>query len=229
MHSNRFGRHNLVTIALLLFVALFTAACGLSSRSTSAQANPRKPVPTQVPAKLAHSVKASTDTEAQHQPESTVALLEPTNPPATVQPDASEGEEAAAPTATPAPETPAQVQPESQVAVKPAAAPQPAPKKPEPPVRQKLAIPEPGPEYSLKVNIEGWTTYIYAYHKGRRHVVAEESTRHFPGMFEKYVALSPDNRTMTYATAPDPATDRMVMWTRNIDGSNKREVENLRW
>lgn len=81
------------------------------------------------------------------------------------------------------------------------------------------------------MKIRGYVTYIYARdaRTGSQHLVVSEPTRQFPGMFEKYVRLSPDNRTVTYATAPTPLTDRMKMWLVNIDGSGKRLLLDIPW
>lgn len=91
-------------------------------------------------------------------------------------------------------------------------------------------MPEPGPEYDLRLSIKGWTTYIYASRKGERRVVVAEQTRWMPGMFETYVRLSPDNRKLTYAkSVRSPSTDRMQLYVVNVDGTGGRLLADLPW
>lgn len=104
------------------------------------------------------------------------------------------------------------------------------PQRPQEPPRRKLSVPEPGPGYDLRLSIKGWTTYIYASRKGERHVVVAEQTRWMPGMFETYVRLSPDNRRLTYAkSVRSPSTDRMQLYTVNVDGTGGRLLADLPW
>lgn len=93
--------------------------------------------------------------------------------------------------------------------------------------RPKLRIPRAGTDYDIQLRIEGYTTYLYAEGRGRRHVVASERTRVMPGMFAKYVVLSPDHRTVTYATAPKALTDRMRMWTVGVNGRHRRLLADI--
>ena len=200
--------------ALLVFVlSLLSAACGSSSR----EASRKPPTPTPRPAAAASGPAAP-------------ATEPPTNPEApTVAPPAAPPQGDLPPAATAAPERagsraerpvplaePSKPKADRQPK-KPKAAPTPSP-------RPKLAIPEPGPEYDLQTRIEGYTTYIYAARGGRRHVVAREETRFFPGLFAKYVVLSPDHRSVVYATSPETTSDRMVLWLRGVDGSAKRAL-----
>jgi hypothetical protein len=75
----------------------------------------------------------------------------------------------------------------------------------------------------VDVDVDEYITSIYAWRHGHRREVVSEKTRYFPGLFEKYVVLSPDNRTVTYTTSPDP-TDRMQVWAVGVDGEHERKI-----
>ncbi|MEJ7653486.1 MAG: hypothetical protein WKH64_09195 [Chloroflexia bacterium] len=101
--------------------------------------------------------------------------------------------------------------------------------KPYAPTRPKLAVSKPAGRYTPVVFVEGYESYIYAKSSQGRTLVASEPTRRFPGMFEKYVRISPDGRTVVYATAPKPLTDEMDVWLVDIDGENKRLLMTVPW
>jgi hypothetical protein len=90
-------------------------------------------------------------------------------------------------------------------------------------------IPEPGPKQTLRLTIDGYTTYVYASANRQRRAVASEEARWMPGMFEKYVTLSPDNRTLTWARTIRSKTDRMLFYAADVDGGNVRLLADLPW
>ncbi|MDQ3856147.1 MAG: hypothetical protein M3281_07105 [Chloroflexota bacterium] len=96
------------------------------------------------------------------------------------------------------------------------------------PNKPRLQVPSQPTTYTPHVVIKGYTTYIYAVSKGNRRLVTELPARHFPGMFEKYVRISPDGSTMTYAKATKPLTDYMELWLVNLDGTNNRKLLSVR-
>jgi len=101
--------------------------------------------------------------------------------------------------------------------------------KPYRPTKPKLQIPKPGPEYKIQLKIEGYTTYVFAIRNGVRRVVFTEPARYLPGMFEKYIRLSPDNRTLTYAVSVKSHSPRMKMYTIGVDGRNRRLIGDFPW
>lgn len=213
MQQTTTNRRAAGTALLVLVLSLLSGACGSSGRDAS-----RKPPPTHTPRPAAVSGQAASATDPPTQ----------TQAPATA-PTAVPAEEEPAPTATPEPRRVVR-RPERPVPlaepIKPKADRQPKKPKvaPTPSPRPKLVVPEPGPGYDLQTRIQGYTTYIYAARGGRRHVVAREETRFFPGLFAKYAVLSPDHRSVVYATSPVTTSDRMVLWLRGVDGSAKRPI-----
>ncbi len=201
-------------IIVLAVVALLLGACGVSQKTSNSQAQPH---PTDIPS------DASLATTA-HTSEKTAGAAPTTSPPDT---DAQQASASTRPSAPQQPKAVAQVTTRNNaksVRDNPSTFPATTSKKQEKQQpRKKLDIPQPGPKYTLHVDVEGYTTYIYARRNGDGHVVASEKTRYFPGLFAKYVVLSPDNRTVTYSIAPDP-TDRMQVWLVDVDGSNERKI-----
>ncbi len=79
------------------------------------------------------------------------------------------------------------------------------------------------------LDIDGYTTYIYAKARGERRIVVAEEYWKVPGMFEKYVRLSPDNWTLTYAKVVQSNTDRVRMNVVDIASGNRRVLVDLPW
>ncbi|MBA2364294.1 MAG: C39 family peptidase [Chloroflexia bacterium] len=229
------SRVNNTSLQLLIVLALLISACGSATGSIS-RSTPQssRPVPTSATTAGEGAAAVPTASDSVTVPAGDENKLEPAPsdreqpaPVAEVRQD-----DAQKPVVVPAEEKP----------VRPAARPAPAvssprtkppvpPKqvKPQAPPREALSIPEPGRKYHLQLDIEGLVTYIYAKADGERHVVASEDARWVPGMFEKYVTLSPDNRTVTYAKAVQSRTDRMKLYLLDVDGSNQRLLLDLPW
>lgn len=224
MHLNTLTRASKSALHVLVLLALFVTACDSATRTTvedTTQASRTAPTvaadESAVVAPTADdSVVASDQTDKTLEP----APSEREQPVPVAEVRQDDTAKPAPPAARPAP-----------VVSNPRTKPQAPPKQPKPqtPPREALSIPEPGPEYNLQLNIEGLVTYIYAKADGRRHVVATEDARWVPGMFEKYVTLSPDNRTVTYAKAVQSRTDRMKMYLVDVDGLNRRLLLDLPW
>jgi hypothetical protein len=83
-------------------------------------------------------------------------------------------------------------------------------------------VPKPGPEYEIRFKIRGKTAYMMAERGEDSHVVMEWRAGKMPGMMERQVRLSPDNRTLTFTTWLDPPSLRMGIWTVGVDGKNRR-------
>ncbi len=222
MHLNK---GTLKLLHLVVMVAFLVGACApLSGSSQPAAPNVAEPESTTAPA--AASVK---DVAPQSQAQEDTASTETAAPTAVTENE---------PTPTTAPQQTVvseQETPESstatEVAVKPTSvASKPAAKRGDPlerpyrPTKAKLALPAALPDRSVQLRIEGFTTYLWAVADGRRSLVLTRDASEMPGMSEKWVTLSPDNRTVTFVTHEEPLKSRMKMWTVGIDGSNKREI-----
>lgn len=63
-------------------------------------------------------------------------------------------------------------------------------------------------------------------------LVFSEDAKILPGMFSKFITLSPDNQKIAYVTADDPSMRNAVLWIINVDGTNKKPIgffENNFW
>ena len=221
MASHIQARRRRELAALLMTLALLLAACGGSGGGANAERSQDAPgaadasggAPTSEDAVPSEAAGEAEDASASGGTSSSASL------PAT-RGTAGNGKRTAAP-------APKAVRP----GAKPAVAMEPPASVTRP--RAKLRAPEPGPSYELSMGIEGGTTYIYATRDGESHVVVSEPTWQLPGLIEKNVALSPDNRTLTYATfersSGKGVTSHMKVWLVDIDGERKRELLDLPW
>jgi len=76
------------------------------------------------------------------------------------------------------------------------------------------------------------TVYISYPDGTEKKAVISEAARELPGMFSKFITLSPDGQKIAYVTADNIDMKNSILWVINIDGSNKRMIgffENNFW
>lgn len=246
MRWNRSVIRGCVCLAFLLALALLVA-CSSGSSSSKSTSSPNIATATGTPAS-AQLVPRATDRATEQLPAPTAEPPQlgtsPDAPPPTAPPVVStEVPPPATATATRQPEGKPSATPQATgMQVRPGkdkdTRPQAPPSKPSPPADPlnqpyapagpKLAVPKPGPDYLLDLDISGGVSYVFAYDKSvrtyneeRHHVFTEPASR-MPGMYANYMALSPDHRSVVYVTNVSWRTNQSRMWLTGVHGGGKR-------